>query len=74
VVDCSWVVVPEATTACAAQLRAHGRPLPATVDGMCGAAITLRLDHPAEQVSPGQAAVLYAGDEVLGGGVIAAAA
>ncbi|MGH7685903.1 MAG: tRNA 2-thiouridine(34) synthase MnmA [Candidatus Dormibacteria bacterium] len=74
VVDCSWVVAPAATAACAAQLRAHGRPLPATVETMSASAITLRLDQPAEQVSPGQAAVLYEGDEVLGGGVIAAAA
>ena len=74
VADCSWVVAPVAAAECAAQLRAHGRPLPATVDSMSGAAVTLRLEQPAEQVSPGQAAVLYAGDEVLGGGVITAAA
>ena len=74
VADCSWVVPPVEATACEAQLRAHGTPLPATVEVVSGAGITLRLEHPAEQVSPGQAAVLYAGDEVLGGGVISAAA
>jgi tRNA U34 2-thiouridine synthase MnmA/TrmU len=36
--------------------------------------VELRFPEPAGQVSPGQAVVLYRGDEVLGGGVVEAAA
>jgi tRNA-specific 2-thiouridylase len=35
------------------------------MDGM-----SLRFERPVEHVSPGQAVVLYDGDEVIGGGVI----
>jgi len=34
-------------------------------------AITLELDEPARAVAPGQSGVLYRGDQVLGGGIIA---
>jgi tRNA-specific 2-thiouridylase len=70
--DCSWVgPAPVAGDACTVQLRAHGTPLLARVTDAGGSRIGLSLDEPAEPVSPGQAAVIYAGDEVLGGGVIA---
>ena len=36
-----------------------------------GAAATIRFDQPEYGVAPGQAAVLYAGDRVIGGGWIA---
>jgi tRNA-specific 2-thiouridylase len=32
--------------------------------------VEVRFTEPAGQVSPGQAVVLYRGDEVLGGGVV----
>ena len=50
-------------------LRYRGTPLACSVDVRNDHA-TLRLDEPA-LVAPGQAAVLYDGDEVLGGGVVA---
>jgi tRNA-specific 2-thiouridylase len=72
---CSWVgPVPPRGTACTVQLRAHGVPLPAVMTVSDTATAHLELTEPATQVSPGQSAVLYVGDEVLGGGVIAAAA
>ena len=54
---------------CLVQLRAHGAPQPATAspDGD-GLLITLRA--PARGVAKGQAAVLYAGDTVLGSATI----
>ena len=50
----------------AAKVRSLAKPAAARFDGEY-----LRFDEPAFGVSPGQAAVLYAGDRVLGGGWIA---
>ena len=48
------------------QVRAHGAALPALLEGgRC-----VRLHTPLQGVAPGQAAVLYDGDRVLGGGTI----
>ena len=52
-----------------AVLRYRGTPLAGTVRVRDGAAV-LVLDAPA-LVAPGQAAVLYDGDEVVGGGIVA---
>jgi tRNA-specific 2-thiouridylase len=74
--DCAWVASrPHAGDACAVQLRVHGgahaaRIVRAGVDGT----LELRFDAPVSQVSPGQSAVLYRDDEVLGGGMVAEAA
>jgi tRNA-specific 2-thiouridylase len=46
-----------------AQCSAHGEPIPARVDGD-----VVRFLEPRPRVAPGQAVVLYEGDEVLGGG------
>ncbi len=48
------------------KVRSMAKPEPATFDGE-----TLRFEQPAFGVSPGQAAVFYDGDRVLGGGWIA---
>jgi len=55
------------------QYRAHGDPLPAvaTADGDL---LRIRLQTAARGIAPGQAAVLYDGDTVLGSATIAAAA
>ena len=54
-----------------AKLRSAQPPVPATLypTAMCGEA-ELVLSVPAGAVAPGQAAVLYAGERVLGGGWI----
>ncbi len=75
--DVSWIAgdaaPPRAGTRCTVQLRAHGAAHPAVVAP--GAADTLlHFDPPVAQVSPGQSAVVYRGDEVLGGGTVAEAA
>jgi tRNA-specific 2-thiouridylase len=74
--DCRWVsgVPAEDGTEVEAQLRAHGRVHPAQVVVADDRFVELRFPEPAGQVSPGQAVVLYRGDEVLGGGVVEAAA
>lgn len=43
---------------------------PCRVSRLAGQTMEIRFDRPLEAVSPGQAAVLYRGDEVMGGGVI----
>ena len=49
-----------------AKVRSMARPVPARLEGD-----RLIFDAPEYGVAPGQAAVLYAGDRVLGGGWIA---
>jgi tRNA-specific 2-thiouridylase len=70
--DCRWVsgAPPEVGSAVEAQLRAHGRPHAATVVAASSHAVEVCFVEPAAQVSPGQAVVLYRGDEVVGGGVV----
>ena len=53
-----------------AKLRYRSPALPATVREVDGG-LELELDEPAYGVAPGQAAVLYDGDVIVGGGVIA---
>ncbi len=54
------------------KLRSTQAPAPGTVSA-AGAGAEIVLDEPQYGVSPGQAAVLYDGSRVLGGGWIAAA-
>jgi tRNA-specific 2-thiouridylase len=63
----SWVhAAPGDELRCEVQVRHRGQPLACTVsDGR------VTLDAPALGVAPGQSAVFYRGDEVLGGATIA---
>jgi tRNA-uridine 2-sulfurtransferase len=75
--DCTWIAgaPPRPGTRCTVQLRAHGAAHSATIaQATHGGALHLHLDPPVAQVSPGQSAVLYDGDEVLGGGSVAGVA
>ena len=54
---------------CLVQLRAHGEVHPAVVRA-AGAGVTIRLREPARGVAPGQAAVFYDGETVLGSATI----
>jgi len=55
-----------------AKVRSMARPVPVTLEGPLGegAESVIRFAEPEFGVAPGQAAVLYAGDRVLGGGWI----
>ena len=57
-----------------AKVRSLAKPVPIVLDGPLGdgAATTIRFAAPEFGVAAGQAAVIYAGDRVLGGGWIAA--
>ncbi|WP_228242500.1 tRNA 2-thiouridine(34) synthase MnmA [Porphyrobacter sp. GA68] len=56
-----------------AKVRSLARPVPVTLDGRLGDGkdTTIRFAAPEHGVAPGQAAVLYAGERVVGGGWIA---
>lgn len=56
-----------------AKVRSMARPVPVTLEGRlgAGAAATIRFAEPEFGVAPGQAAVLYSGGRVVGGGWIA---
>jgi tRNA-uridine 2-sulfurtransferase len=67
----SWVAgPPEPGASCEVQIRHRGRPLPARVDPE-GDSVSVTLREPAVGVAPGQSAVFYRGDAVLGGARIA---
>jgi len=69
--EASWVHArPVPGTRCEVQIRHRGKPLPAVLDPS-GAQVEVKLLEPALGVAPGQSAVFYQGDEVLGGATIA---
>ena len=55
-----------------AKVRSLAKPVPVTLEGSLGAGseTTIHFPSPEYGVAPGQAAVLYAGDRVIGGGWI----
>jgi len=61
-----------AGAALTAKVRSLAKPVPIVLDGPFGdgAATTIRFCEPELGVAPGQAAVLYAGERVVGGGWI----
>ena len=62
-----WVFAPPVPgTRCSVQIRHRGRPLPAEIEPD-GDRVAVRLLEPAAGVAPGQSAVFYDGDAMLGG-------
>jgi tRNA-uridine 2-sulfurtransferase len=72
----NWVSIPEPETLISAevQLRYRSQPIPVTVVPMSpndqGAQVRLVFDEPTAGITPGQAAVWYEGDRLLGGGIL----
>ena len=64
----NWFRRPRADEQITARIRHRGALLPCTIDGEDP--VTVRFRAPARAVAPGQAVVLYAGQDVLGGGWI----
>jgi tRNA-uridine 2-sulfurtransferase len=71
----NWIV-PCPTTPVRAQVKVRYRATPADaiVTPLDNGAVRVAFESPQRAVTPGQAAVFYDGDEVLGGGVIASTA
>ena len=72
----NWVSIaqPEAPIKAAVQLRYRSKPVSVTVvpieDSNLGKRVKLVFDDPQVGITPGQAAVWYDGDIVLGGGIL----
>ena len=64
--------MPDPSVPLTAKVRSLAKPVPVMVEGAFGngASATLRFAQPEYGVAPGQAAVIYAGDRVIGGGWI----
>ena len=56
---------------CAVQIRYRSAAVPARIARVDGTHLTLDLAEPVRAITPGQSGALYAGTQLLGGGVIA---
>lgn len=72
-IECvNWLDEPlRAGAGCEIQIRYRAKPLTAVVAWVSGERVSLDLGEPARALAPGQSGVLYSGEQVLGGGVIA---
>lgn len=71
-VQANWIVPPPADEFKAeVQIRYTARPIPAVVRLEGEGKFSARLETPARDITPGQAAVIYLGEECLGSGIIA---
>jgi tRNA-specific 2-thiouridylase len=67
----NWLVpLPEFPVDCLVQIRYNSPAVPATVRSLPGDRFRVDFAQPKASVAPGQAAVVYDGDRVLGGGWI----
>ena len=66
--DLNWFMEP--AEAEAVQVRYNGGPVPCEVEEAGNGEWVARLTEPVAGVAPGQSAVFYAGDRVVGGGVV----
>ena len=71
----NWIsgIAPTQAFPAAVKIRYQARPQSATVHPISPASMRIIFDEPQRDITPGQAAVVYAGDVCLGGGVISSA-
>jgi tRNA-specific 2-thiouridylase len=72
VIGTNWVsiVAPESPIRSSVKIRHKHEPASATIEATADNSARITFDVPQRAVTPGQAAVFYAGDVVLGGGWI----
>ncbi len=70
--EVSWLAgePPPAPIEAEVQIRYHATPLAAVVAPLPGERAEVRFSRPLRDIAPGQAAVFYAGNRCLGGGLI----
>ncbi|KYC38028.1 tRNA(5-methylaminomethyl-2-thiouridylate)-methyltransferase [Scytonema hofmannii PCC 7110] len=68
----NWVSIAEASSpiGAEAQVRYRSTPVPVTVIPLENSRVRIVFDEPQFSITPGQAAVWYDGEKVLGGGII----
>jgi tRNA-specific 2-thiouridylase len=68
----NWIAgyPPSADTRVTAQIRHRHLEAPATIQPLEGDRVSVRFDQPQAAIAPGQALVMYQGEEVVGGGWI----
>jgi tRNA-specific 2-thiouridylase len=72
---CNWLAdPPDVGERCEVQLRYRSTAVPAIVRAIRDGSVTLDLEIPVRAITPGQSGACYAGDRLLGGGVIREAA
>ena len=64
----NWFLPPERSGS--VQIRYNGGPVPCEIEQVNGDEVVARLAAPVFGVAPGQSAVFYDGDRVVGGGVV----
>ena len=72
VTEVNWIPspLPAAPVRCRARIRYHHPEQPCTVIPLSADSVRVVFDEPVRAITPGQAAVFYDGDVVLGGGTI----
>ena len=70
--DCNWITVEDLTAPArvTAKIRHSRRDCPTTVEPLGEGRVRVRFDEPQRACAPGQSAVFYQGDAVLGGGFL----
>ncbi len=68
----NWISgeAPQGEFHCNAKIRYRQKEQPATVTPLDNSRVKIKFDEPQRAITPGQSAVLYDGDTVLGGGII----
>ena len=68
----NWISIPELTAPLrvGVKIRSRSDEAPATLIPAANGQVTVRFDQPQRAVTPGQAAVFYDNDLVVGGGWI----
>lgn len=74
--ECAWIAVERLTERLEVQVkvRSSGRPAPAAISPLERGRVRIEFSAPVSAVTPGQSAVFYRDDLVVGGGIIEAGA